>query len=254
MENFSKKFHFRKDGKLAVGVERECFLTDLAGNIMPISVKVLEFLVDRSQFGFELSACQLETRVGPVHIEGLAVSLYANDMILRWAETMLGFRQNFSEVGPPDMPLDVYPDPTGRYQKIVKNMPRHILSAACRVIGTHVHVGMPDKETALRVYNKVIKKVDKLCEMGDGSGGERLKIYKVMAPDFSPPKYGSWKAFYTEAVKKGFVEDPRKCWHLIRISVHGTIEFRMFGATEDVEKIVSWARVCHKLCEDAMKA
>lgn len=191
MENFSKKFHFRKDGKLAVGVERECFVTDLRGNIKPISERILKFLVDRSKFGFELSACQLEDRVGPVHIEGLMPSLYANDMILRSAEAMLIFRRKFSEVGPPDMPLDVYPDPTGRYQKIVKNMPQHILSAACRVIGTHIHVGMPDKETALKVYNKVIKKIEKLCKMGDGSGGERLKIYKVMAPDFSPPGYDS---------------------------------------------------------------
>jgi len=252
MESFVKKFDFKKSGELLVGIERECFITDRNQKIIPYANEVLKHLTDRSRFGYELSACQLEDRIGPLKIDEIKNGLLRNEKKIGIAEEKLGFRRLHTEVAPEDMPLDVYPDPTGRYQLITKDMPQHILSAACRVTGTHIHIGMPDHETAMRVYNKVIAHVEELCDLGSGSNGERLKIYQIMAPDFQPPPYDSWITFYEEAVKKGFVSDPRKCWHLIRISIHGTIEFRMFGTTSELDRIVGWAKICHQLCSKAI--
>jgi gamma-glutamyl:cysteine ligase YbdK (ATP-grasp superfamily) len=174
--------------------------------------------------------------------------LLLNEAEIARAEQVIGFERLYKEVAPLDMPLDVYPDPTGRYQRIIKDMPQQILSAACRVVGTHVHIGMPDADTALNTYNKVVPYCEELCLMGDGSSGDRLDLYKTMAPDYQPVPYETWEAFHVEAVEKGFDVDPRKCWHLIRISKHGTIEFRMFGATHDLQKIVAWTKRCHELC------
>lgn len=254
MKKFMQRFDFREDGRLLVGIERECFIVNGGDMIVPRSAEVLDYLTDRKRFGYELSACQLEDRIGPVDIEDVKRSLLQNEHDIEEVEHKLGFRRLHLEVAPETMPLDVFPDPTGRYQKITLDMPRHILSAACRVVGTHIHIGMPDHETALKVYDGVIGQTDVLCKIGDGSDGKRLEIYRIMAPDFQPPPYGSWREFYETAVQKGFVNDPRKCWTLIRISVHGTIEFRMFGATDDLDKIVSWARICHQLCHKAMNA
>jgi gamma-glutamyl:cysteine ligase YbdK (ATP-grasp superfamily) len=253
MEEFAKKFDFRKSGKLLVGVERECFLADEHGNIVPRAAEILRHFPDRKRFGYELSACQFEDRIGPVKINDVKKALLQNERDIEIIENRLGFKRLHVEVAPETMPLDIYPDPTGRYQDITQNMSRHILLAACRVVGTHVHIGMPDHETALRVYNLVIKHMEALCELGDGSGGERLRIYKIMAPDFQSPPYVSWKEFYEVFVRKEYESDPRKCWNLIRISVHGTIEFRMFGATSDLDKIVEWAEICHQLCQEAME-
>jgi len=135
---------------------------------------------------------------------------------------------------------------------MAKTLQPEILLAACRVIGTHVHIGMPDHETAIRVYNSVIAETDRLCRIGDGSNGERLRIYAVMAPEWCPQPYADWAEFHRVAVKKNFADDPRRCWNLIRISVHGTIEFRMFGSTDDDSKVVTWARECYRLCQEAM--
>lgn len=167
---------------------------------------------------------------------------------LRQAEKNLDFSRSFINVAPGDMPLDVYPDPTGRYQKIIAGMPRKVLLAACRIIGTHIHIGMPDHDTALRVYNRVISHTRQLSNLGDKSNGRRLEIYKIMAPNPDPPIYKTWEEFYQEAVSNGFASDPRSCWALIRISVHGTIEFRMFGGTDDIDLIAAWAKKCHGLC------
>lgn len=256
MQGFMDLFGFDVSKSLFVGVERECFLTDNQGQIQPLAFEVVRNLVGCDtidfNFGYELSACQLECRIGPARLASLHDKLKACDQQLVEKEADLDFKRLFVEVGPEDMPLDVYPDPSGRYQQIVKTMPRHVLLAACRVIGTHVHIGMPDHQTALKVYNHVIKKCDWLCHRGNGSFGERLDIYRTVAPDCDPQPYADWADFHRVAVAKGFDKDPRKCWTLIRISKHGTIEFRMFGATDSLERIVAWAKLCHDLCKEAM--
>ena len=252
LQRFRSRFGFRPEGALLVGVERECFLTDASGVIAPLATRVLAHLTDPVQFGYELSACQLETRVGPCRPSELAAALAANDTQVVSAEHAVGFGRLHCEVGPADMPLDVYPDPTGRYAQIVAALPHEVLRAACRVIGTHVHIGMPDHEAALAAYNHATAYLDELCELGDGSAGERLRIYAVMAPGWRPSRFASWHAFYEAAVSRGFDSDPRKCWTLIRISVHGTIEFRMFGATGDLNRIAHWAKRCYDICRDAL--
>lgn len=261
---FKNRFTYAQSKAGYVGVERECFIVGLGGKIVPRAHEVLSsiedteslfsewHLVKPGEFSYELSGCQIECRTGPCKLTDLSHELRLVDKHLDVLLENKKYRPLHIEVGPADMPLDVYPDPTGRYQRIKKNMPREILLAACRVIGTHIHIGMRDHEMALRVYNYVIKHLAELCEMGNGSFGERLAIYKQMAPDYEPKPYASWEEYYQTALAKGFAEDPRKCWTLIRISVHGTIEFRMFGATDSIERIVNWATRCHELCQEAM--
>lgn len=255
-EMFQQQFSYKLDHVGHVGVEREMFVTDAQGTIVPCAEDVLKSALSSSPadwFGYELSACQVESRVGPTALSALESELKIREHHLNH----YGFREHglipgYVEVAPSDMPIDVYPDPTGRYQKITKRMPRETLLAACRVAGTHIHIGMKDHESALRTYNYVIQHMSELCELGNGSFGERLAIYKQMAPDYLPRAYSNWKDFFQHALEKGFAEDPRKCWSLIRISVHGTIEFRMFGTTSSIQRIVSWANRCHELCEMAM--
>ncbi len=277
LEQFKKQFVYDASRAFYVGVEREAFIVSQKNKeICPAAPMVLRSIDEKGiaigvegniwsgipytiyepkivdEFGYELSACQIESRIGPCQLCQIKAALEKNHEKLRSILSDLNLSSLHCEVGPVDMPLDVYPDPSGRYQRITADMPREILLAACRVIGTHVHIGMPDYETALRVYNYVIRHFTELCEIGNGSFGERLAIYRQMAPDYEPKPYASWEEYHLTALKKGFEEDPRKCWTLIRISVHGTIEFRMFGATDSIERICSWAKRCHELCKQAM--
>ncbi|KPJ55044.1 hypothetical protein AMJ47_02005 [Parcubacteria bacterium DG_72] len=253
LQEFIDQFKFDSQKNLFIGVERECHLLDLKGNIAPIASRILKGLSSHNgQFIYELSACQLEWRVGPCKdVLCLKEKLNNKEVILGVAEERMGFSRSFVELAPNDMPLDVYPDPTGRYQEITRDMPKKVLSAACRVIATHIHIGMPDQKTALRTYNKVIEKIDYLREIGDHSNGERLKIYSTMAPNYISPHYENWHAFYEKAKRENFINDPRNCWTLIRISKHGTIEFRMFGATKDINEILEWASFCQEICKKA---
>lgn len=250
---FRARFRFRPEWAGLVSVERECFLTR-GGRVVPIAPEVLAFTGINGRFGYELSACQLEDRVGPHRLSEIAEALSQNDELLKRAETELGFKRLFAEVGPEDVPLDVYPDPDGRYARITERLPVSILKAACRVAGIHVHIGMPDHETARLVFNAVINEWKRLLEIGDGSSGERFRLYQIMAPRFDPPSLSSWEGFHRVAVAEGFDCDPRQCYWLIRISPHGTIEFRTFGTTSDNKKTTAFATACRDLCSQAMAA
>ena len=244
---FKEQFKFQEEKKGYVGTEREFFLTR-RGIIVPLAQEVLEHIND-AQCTYELSACQLESRTEPCQIEKLHCHLVNCEKVMVGAERKLQFERSHKSVAPFDMPLDVFPDPSGRYGTIARTISVKVLRSACRIIGTHVHIGMPDHETALRVYSGVIQKTDELCKIGDNSRGERMKLYKDVTPEYMPRAYTSWEDFQAEMIQRGCESDPRSVWTLIRISVHGTIEFRMFDATSRIEQIVEWAHTCHALCE-----
>lgn len=253
-EQFRNMFQFRRAYAGYVGVEREFFILDgVSGKIVPRSKDVLSWLYGEGytehDFIYELPASVIESKTGPHLLVDVWSNLMHSEVILAKTSRELGVVFGSIEVAPPDMPLDVYPDPAGRYQCIVAGLTHDELLAGSRVIGTHIHIGMPDHETALRVYNNLIPISGYLEDIGDHSDGERLRIYKVMAGEaYHPRAYAHWHDFYTHAQGAGFVSDPRKCWSIIRISQHGTIEFRMFGATKDIDEVEYWAQECHNLC------
>ena len=253
IQEFRAKFNFRPEMTLYLGVEREYFLSEIAtGKVVPKAKEVLDHLGPVERFSYELSACQIESKDGPCLLQDLKSNLEETHQELSEGCFSQGVRLNYFEVAPEDMPLDVYPDPSGRYQEISKKLPEDVLRAACRVAGTHIHVGMPDHDTALNVYNKVTFQLPDLIQRGDNSSGERMELYRMMAPDSEPCLFKNWNDFYAAGVRKGYTEDPRKLYSLIRISVHGTIEFRMFGVASDTYQVLEWARACHELCKEAM--
>jgi len=247
IQDFLAKFSFDERKSLYLGVERECFLVQNT-EISPIAQMVLNELgIIDERFSYELSACQLEDKTKPCTLDHLKEWLLINEKIIKKAEEELEFSRSF-KTAPVDMPLDIYPDP--RYQEIAKKMSREVLLAACRIIATQFHIGMPNMEDALKVYNEAIKHVDELCKLGNDN--ERLEIYKIVKPNLTPPHYRDCQAFYEAAKTNNFVENPRNCWHLIRISIHGTIEFRMFPAVENLDTVVKWAKTCHDICKEAL--
>ena len=248
-EEFEDQFAFDPSNAFKIGIERECFLADSHGRFQAEAERVLPSLIRAASaetFTFELSACQIEQRVGPIHVAEIRAILENTQNILDTTLANFGLTSVYTEVGPDDMPLDVYPDK--RYLDIVKTKTREERLAACRVIATHIHVGMPDHATALRVYNTVRKNIPGLCALGDKSDGKRLQIYRAFAKDADPPSFVNWKEFHEYAQAHQFEHDPRRWWGLVRISRHGTIEFRMFGATECIETVVLWAKTCRALC------
>ena len=239
------------------------------------SLSVLSYLKNRSNgrrncYGYELSACQLEDRTErPCKLEEVKSLFNSNELEIKQAEKELNFSRVYCGTGPKDICLTHYPDQ--RYDKIVSTMSQDSLRAACRVTGVHIHVGMPDHQIALCTYNKVIKYFPMLCRVGCVDFDGRLDQYQVVVDNlgkkqlysdrmmlfmkhlvngaYYPPEYKTWHDFYERAVVDGFVNDPRRLWDFIRISKHGTIEFRMFDSTHNLDEIYFWTSLCLSLCK-----
>lgn len=237
LEGFLSLFDFKKELRGYVGIERERFL-EVRGRFVPRAEEFLR-LIDDPLWTYELSACQVEDRTNPKLSEAdIKLELEKNDNHGNLIADKMGLNLIAMELAPEDMPLTVYPD--ARYLAIAKNISRERLSAACRVAGTHIHLGMGSMEEAIRAHNILVPYLETLCKLGDHSDGGRIRLYKEMAVNWKPIIYRDEKHLFEVAVEQGFTDNPRNCYHLIRISRHGTIELRMFGVTSSIDEILSW--------------
>ena len=252
LEEFRSRFIFRQEFAGHLGVECEGFITDLqTGRIVPKIVDVLKTLgTSAGEYSSEFSACQVESRHGPCLLANLSSELDARNAYLQEKLAGMGLRVAYIPVAPDDMPLDVFPNPLFP----IVDLSQDRLLATCRIAATHVHVGVSDHETALRAYNAACDQHDELTRLGDRSNGQHLELYKFLEKrkGWKPRKYASWGEFHAHAVRKKFDTKPRNNIQLIRISAHGTIEFRTFDTTEDIAEIESWACVCARICREAL--
>ncbi len=246
-KTFLSKFQFDTNLVGAIGVEREYFLTDSNGTPVPKSHDFLTH-INNPAWTYELSACQVEHRTTAVYdIKNIVNQLETGQGEgQRVATEALGVRLSVLEVAPESMTLEVYAHDV-RYAAIEAKLPQETLNAACRVTGTHIHVGTRNIQEAIHVHNLVVANLDNFMAMGDHSHGERLRLYRVMATNWKPPHYESTAHFWAVAREQGFEENLRDCWHLVRISRYGTVELRMFGMTQSAEEIASWIMSIRRL-------
>lgn len=248
-EAFFRSFQFNPQRTGAIGVEREFFLVDSNGDPITCAPAFLERVHD-ARWTHELSACQVEDRTPPCkNLDGLSLELRKGISIGRATALSLNAKLATLEVAPEDMPRDIYPHEP-RYQGIEHKLSPEQLMAALRVTGTHIHIGMGSMAEAIAAANTLLPFLDDLIKIGDGSNGERMRLYRTVVPDPMPPVYRDEEHFYQTAVEQGFAESPRSCWHLVRISVHGTVEIRVFGAAYNLRKrdhddglILNWVKI-----------
>jgi len=233
----------RARGNRRMGVEEEFFLC-LNGVPDPNAQQFLYRMATHTDHGdrwtYELSACQVEYRTAPHDtLDSLREDLQSGS---REGRTVAGFMSRelrAFEVAPIDMTLALYPDE--RYAKIGESLGEQRLRAACRVAGVHVHVECFSPEDAVRVYATLRDKLVELARLGDHSNGERLRLYSQVVNGLHvPPHVESFEHLYHLACHAGWAHDLRSCWWIIRFSRHGTVEVRVFGATDDVDEVLGY--------------
>ncbi len=225
--------------------------------IVPESARVLKAIVEQfpelqERFAYEFSACVLEDRIGPCRLEQVRHELEDNEAVLAHVLGSLGLASSFQEVAPTSIPFVLNAEKSDRYRQLSQTLPLEVALAVCRIIGTHVHVGMPDHDTALRAYNRVIRHWRALTKTASLSGGRRERLYSMVKAGYEPIEYSSWKHFYEDACEKDFAQNPKDNWAMIRLSTHGTVETRVFGATSSIDTVCTWAWLCQELCAPAL--
>jgi glutamate---cysteine ligase / carboxylate-amine ligase len=140
-----------------------------------------------------------------------------------------------------------------RYQEIVKDMQQ--LARANLIFGLHVHVGIPDRESAIHVMNQAryflphiyALSVNSPFWVGQNTGlkGYRLKVFERFPRTGIPDAFESlseYEDYCKLLVKTGCVDNAKKIWWDIRLHpFFDTLEMRVCDAQSRVDDTLAIA-------------
>jgi carboxylate-amine ligase len=154
---------------------------------------------------------------------------------------------------------DVIHVPLERYESIHREM--RGLVARTPTAAVHVHVGMPDAETAIRVFNGLRAHLPLLQALaahspfwhGQDSGlaSARALMFRAFPRSTIPPAFADWaeyEALVAWCLETAEVEDYTYLWWDIRPSPNlGTVEVRAMDAQSRLETVAGLAALIHAL-------
>jgi carboxylate-amine ligase len=140
-----------------------------------------------------------------------------------------------------------------RYEQIVKDM--QLLARANLIFGLHVHVGIPERETAIHVMNQAryflphiyALSVNSPFWIGRNTGlkGYRLKVFERFPRTGIPDAFESlseYEDYCKILVKTGCVDNAKKIWWDIRLHpFFDTLEVRVCDAQTRVDDTLAIA-------------
>ena len=140
-----------------------------------------------------------------------------------------------------------------RYKEIVQDM--QLLARANLIFGLHVHVGIPDRETAIQVMNQMRYFLPHLYALsvnspfwigGDtGLKGYRLKVFERFPRTGIPDAFESlseYEDYLKLMVKTGCIDNAKKIWWDIRLHpFFDTLEVRVCDAQSRVDDTLALA-------------
>ncbi|MGY2029183.1 glutamate--cysteine ligase 2 [Nocardia gipuzkoensis] len=256
------------DGRLTVGVEEEFLLVD-PGTGEPLARNV-EVARTAEEFGIdlqlELTRCQVEantaihTDIAALHRQlresrrGIAICAQRNDARL----LAVGI--------PPTVPHDFPVTDTPRYQRIAENF--GMLAHEQGLSGCHVHVGIPDTETAIQVSNHLRPWLPQLLAMTANSAIYRgtetgfaswRSILWRRWPSAGPPPYFEsarhYEAMVAMMLNSGSILDKQMVYWDVRPSVSfPTVEVRVSDIPATVEETALLAALVRAIVVMARKA
>jgi carboxylate-amine ligase len=152
-----------------------------------------------------------------------------------------------------------------RYQEIVKDM--QLLARANLIFGLHVHVGIPDRETAIHVMNQAryflphiyALSVNSPFWVGRNTGlkGYRLKVFERFPRTGIPDAFESlseYEDYCKLLVKTGCVDNAKKIWWDIRLHpFFDTLEVRVCDAQSRVDDTLALAALIQAIIAKLFK-
>ena len=239
----------------ALGVEEELLLVDDDFALQDRDPEILGALdAGPGRVEGELFRAMVEAQspISATTREAIAALRQARREVLRSSRLMgVGLH-------PASDPGDSAVQQTPRYAKIEHSLQGILRSPIC---GQHIHVGMPDEETAVRVYNGIRTHVPLLNALAanspfwgardSGLASTRTVVFRsypraAMAPEFSD--YEHFCHVTRQVCVAAELEDYTHIWWDVRIHPGlGTIEVRAADAQFDLRRTAALAALVHCL-------
>jgi carboxylate-amine ligase len=254
--------HDRTPGRatLTLGVEEELHVVDLGTReLVPRAPEILDRL-DAAHFSAELHRSVVETNT-PVSstLDDLRTGVAQRRReAIRVAESLgLGL---VSAGTVPLVDLDALPvTPTSRYQRMLHEY--QMLVREQLICGAQVHVGVPDRDEAVAVAQRVAPVLPVLLALstsspywlGEDSGFASVRSLVWMrwptAGDSGRlHSAAEHEALVSDLIASGTISDPKMVYFDVRPSAHvPTVELRVTDASPDVETVILLAGIFRAL-------
>jgi carboxylate-amine ligase len=255
---------FGQSAPFSLGVEEECFLVDpLTGAQANASAEVLaRVAATRGSVAAELHACQVELITEICADAAEAVGTLEG---LRRAVSATGAGLLGSGTHPAALEGEAEITDKERYERI------HDLlgdAVATPVAGLHVHVGMPDGETAIRAFNALRGYLPLLAALAANSPfRHRRDTGLASARDMTirswprsgvPPAMADYEAFATTTQRLARAANvPDYTWFWWKLRPHprlGTVEIRALDTQCSAEHTLGLVALTHCLARHAAEA
>jgi glutamate---cysteine ligase / carboxylate-amine ligase len=259
-----REHRFGTGDPFSIGVEEELFLVDPAtGRQANASAAVLDRLGDvGGTVERELHACQIELITGVHANAGAAVDQLET---LRQAVLSTGAGLLGSGTHPTAIEGDAEITDKERYERI------HYLlgdAAVTPVAGLHIHVGMPDAETAIRAFNELRRDLPLLQALGanspfrhsrdTGLASAREVTVRGWPRSGAPRAMRDYEDFCEiSGLLSRAADVPDYTWFWWKLRPHprlGTVEIRALDAQASLPYMASLVALVHCLARDAAEA
>ncbi len=248
---------FGDGAPFSLGVEEELLLVEPDGRPADVGEEVLERLPDElpGTTASELHACEVEiaTPVVATVAEAIRVLGELRGAIVATGAAPIGCGlQPGASAGEPAI------TPKARYRRI-----RELLgeAAATPVAGMHVHVGMPDPETAIRAYNGMRRHLPLLQALAANSpyrDGRDAGVQSARVPAMRAwvrtgvPRalrdYDEWRSMSERLVRATALPDYTYFWWKIRPHPRlGTLEIRTMDTQTSLDDAAALVALVHVL-------
>jgi glutamate---cysteine ligase / carboxylate-amine ligase len=236
---------------LSLGVEEELFLVDAETlEAAPVFEQVVP--EPDARLKPELFACIVETTT--------TVCRDPDEVLAELTRLRGELRERASAVRATAVAVGTHPFAHGAEQRLV-SLPRYERLRAelgtrlhtQLVCGLHVHVALPDEETALRAFEGVMPWLPVLLALsanspyaeGEATGlrSTRAERLLLMPTGGTPPPLPDWSAW--EEATAG--DDTRRHWDAWPRPDHGTLEVRVMDQQTDVRRTAGFAAIVQAL-------
>ncbi|SES35465.1 carboxylate-amine ligase [Lentzea xinjiangensis] len=247
-----------------VGVEEEFLLVDTASGRTSVRAEaVLARLEDTelTQFHAELAGTQVEAATGPctsITALGEALREARATLAKAAAEAGLGLLSRGTAPKPSKQPIVTHDNP--RFRRVLDTyagVVEHYEACGC-----HVHVGVPDRETGVRVLNHVRPWLPTLLAVSANSPDNGYASWRMVEqsrfPGSGVPPVFTGAADYDAHVARmvacGTLVDGAQSFWLARLSPKlPTVEFRVADAAATVEDAMLQAALSRALVHTACR-
>ncbi|SKB10209.1 carboxylate-amine ligase [Aeromicrobium choanae] len=244
---------------LTVGVEEEFLLLDPAGAVVPAASDVVREVAD-DRVKPELMTYQVETATA-VCADLTTLESQLVDLRQRVATACDAIGVRVAAVGAPfvgEPGLEFVTD-SPRYRALALRFPD--ATSGGGTCACQIHVGVPDRDLAVRVLARLRRWLPTLFSLGtnspvssgrDTGWSSTRYVRQLRWPTFAPPEpwtsTDAYDAKVVELLDEGAALDVRSVYHLARLSPrYPTIEIRVADTCLDAADTVMLAGVCRAL-------